>query len=222
MRPIRWLLRSRVSSALLLSAAVLPVTAGAAGSAATFAPSVVPLAVVGANVPTSSATTPPTSAQCQAVTGGAVQGLLRAGPSIRAEYDFTPVYSGGDTGAGQTIVIFDSFGSPTIQSDLQTFDTAYGIPAPPSFQIYTPEGKPTYPYENAGKGASKNKNFATEISWAYETTLDVEWAHAMAPGANIALVVTPNPETEGVQWPAEHRERPELGAHQQARDDLVG
>lgn len=122
------------------------------------------------------------------------------GPSdIRNQYDFNPVYAAGDTGAGQTIVIFDSFGSPTVESDLQTFDTAYGLPAPPSFKIYTPEGKPTYPYLRAGSGASKNKNFATQINWAYETTLDVEWAHAMAPGANIALVVTPNAETEGVQ-----------------------
>ena len=161
-----------------------------------------PLAVAaGPSVSTSSAATPPTSAQCQAATGGVVQACYgpSAGPPQPADFGELGLRFGGDTGAGQTIVIFDSFGSPTIQSDLQAFDTAYGVPAPPSFTIYTPEGKPTYPYENAGTGASKNKNFATQIGWGYETTLDVEWAHAMAPGANIALVVTPNAETEGVQ-----------------------
>ncbi len=44
-----------------------------------------------------------------------------------------------------------------------------------------------------------NKNLQTAVGWAYETTLDVEWAHAIAPGASIALVVTPIPETQGVQ-----------------------
>ena len=119
---------------------------------------------------------------------------------MRNQYDFNPEYAAGHTGSGQTIVIFDSFGSPTIRSDLATFDSSYGIPAPSSFQIYTPEGSPTYPYQGASPSAVKaNKNFQTEIGWGYETTLDVQWAHAMAPGANIALVETPNAETQGVQ-----------------------
>jgi subtilase family serine protease len=44
-----------------------------------------------------------------------------------------------------------------------------------------------------------NKNVGNRIGWAYETTLDVDWAHAMAPGANIDLVVIPTSETQGVQ-----------------------
>lgn len=43
------------------------------------------------------------------------------------------------------------------------------------------------------------KNVSNEIGWAYETTLDVEWAHAMTPLANIALVTVPVAETQGVQ-----------------------
>jgi subtilase family serine protease len=96
--------------------------------------------------------------------------------------------------------MFDSFGSPTIQPDLTTFDTAYNIPAPPSFSVYRPEGNVTYRYVGASASAVKaNKNFQNEINWGYETTLDVERAHAMAPGANIALVETPVAETQGAQ-----------------------
>ena len=51
----------------------------------------------------------------------------------------------GNDGAGQTIVIFDSFDSPTIASDLQSFDAGYGLPAPPSFTILSPLG--TVPYD---------------------------------------------------------------------------
>jgi subtilase family serine protease len=139
---------------------------------------------------------PPTSSQCIAAYGIACY----SPQDMRNQYDFNPEYAAGHTGSGQTIVIFDSFGSPTIRSDLATFDSSYGIPAPPSFQIYTPEGNPTYPYQGASPSAVKaNKNFQTEIGWGYETTLDVQWAHAMAPGANIALVETPNAETQGVQ-----------------------
>ena len=186
----------RIVIGLASSAAFLLAPVGTAGSL--IATSTGGLAVVGPHVATSSPTTPPTSAQCAAATGGVV--LACYGPyDLRNQYDFNPVYAGGDTGAGQTIVIFDSFGSPTIKSDLQSFDQAYGLPDPPSFNIYEPEGNVTYPYTNAGPGAANNKNFATEINWGYETTLDVEWSHAMAPGANIALVVTPVAETEGVQ-----------------------
>jgi subtilase family serine protease len=97
-------------------------------------------------------------------------------------------------------VIFDSYGSPTIEQDLQTFDEAYGIQAPPSFRIYEPEGHVTLNYDKLPSPANfNNKNINTQVGWAYETTLDVEWAHAMAPDAGIALVVTPVQESAGAQ-----------------------
>ena len=143
-----------------------------------------------------SAGPPPTSAQCIAAYGIACYDPQ----DMRNQYDFNPEYKAGHTGTGQTIVIFDSFGSPTIRQDLTTFDSSYQIAPPPSFNIYTPEGNVTYPYQGASPSAvAKSKNFQTQISWGYETTLDVEWAHAMAPGANIALVETPVAETQGVQ-----------------------
>ena len=153
----------------------------------------VPLMSVGA---VSHSGGPPSTAVCFAN-----YGIACYGPSdMAAEYNFNGAYAKGYTGKGQTIVIFDSYGSPTIRQDLATFDKAYGIPNPPSFKIYYPEGKPVLNYQGLPSPVNyNNKAVATEVGWAYETTLDVEWAHAMAPGANIALVTVPVAETQGVQ-----------------------
>jgi subtilase family serine protease len=111
------------------------------------------------------------------------------GPAqVRDSYDLPALYAQGVTGEGTTIVIVDSYGSPSIRKDLAVFDRTYHIPAPPQFQIIQPAGRiPAY------DPASSDM-----VGWAGETTLDVEWAHAIAPGAKILLVETPVPETEGV------------------------
>ena len=107
---------------------------------------------------------------------------------VQTAYNEQPLFNSGITGKGQTIVIVDSFGSPTIQADLATFDAQYNLPAPPSFKIIQPAGKvPAWDPTDANG----------DVGWAGETTLDVEWAHSMAPGANILLVETPVAETEG-------------------------
>ena len=107
---------------------------------------------------------------------------------LQTAYNEQPLFNSGITGKGQTIVIVDSFGSPTIQADLAVFDAQYNLPAPPSFKIIQPAGKvPTWDPTDANG----------DVGWAGETTLDVEWAHCMAPGANILLVETPVAETEG-------------------------
>jgi hypothetical protein len=107
---------------------------------------------------------------------------------LRTAYQLPAVYARGVTGKGQTIVIVDSFGSPTIKSDLVTFDRHYGYPAPPKFTIIAP----------AGKIPKFNDANSDMSGWAGETTLDVEYAHSLAPGASILLVETPVSETEGV------------------------
>ena len=100
-----------------------------------------------------------------------------------------PLYKAGLNGRGKTIVLVDSYGSPTITSDLATFDQANNLPAPPSFRIIQPAGAvPPYDSNNYDMG-----------DWGFETSLDVEYAHSMAPGANILLVETPVDETLGVQ-----------------------
>jgi subtilase family serine protease len=105
---------------------------------------------------------------------------------VRSAYDVDPLLRQGIDGAGQTIVIVDSFGSPTITTDLARFDHAFHLPAPPSFRVIQPTGPvPAY---------RPNSN---RVGWASETTLDVEWSHSMAPGASIVLVETPTSENEG-------------------------
>src|SRR6202012_1457027 len=127
---------------------------------------------------------PPTTAQCESAYSVA---CYEPG-QIQAAYNLEPLYQAGVTGRGQTIVIVDSFGSPTIASDLATFDKTFSLPAPPSLKIIQPPGKvPTYDPTNSDM-----------VGWAGETTLDVEYAHTIAPGANILLVETPVLETEGV------------------------
>jgi subtilase family serine protease len=105
---------------------------------------------------------------------------------IQQAYNLPRLYKQKITGRGQTIVIVDSFGSPTVQRDLARFDTATGLPAPPSLRVIQPAGK-VPPY----------KPDADREGWAGETDLDVEYAHAIAPGANILLVETPTSENEG-------------------------
>jgi subtilase family serine protease len=108
---------------------------------------------------------------------------------IRQAYDLPALYAKGVTGKGTTIVIVDSFGSPTIGHDLTAFDQVFGLPAPPSFKIIQPAGPvPRYKPGNSDM-----------VGWAGETTLDVEYAHTVAPGASILLVETPVSETEGTQ-----------------------
>src|SRR5262249_2477550 len=107
---------------------------------------------------------------------------------IQNAYDITPLLNAGFTGRGQTIIIVDAFGSPTIEHDLKMFDAAYPLPAPPSLTVLSPLG--TVPFNFFDKD---------QRDWALETTLDVEWAHAVAPEAAIVVLTTPVAETEGVQ-----------------------
>ena len=76
------------------------------------------------------------------------------------------------TGTGQKIAIVDAYGDPSIQTDLNNFCQYYGI-ASTTVQILYPQGKPR----------------SSNSGWALETALDVEWAHAIAPGATIIVSV---------------------------------
>ncbi len=104
----------------------------------------------------------------------------------RVAYDLAPLYAAKVTGKGQTIMIVDSFGSPTIRHDLAYFDRQWGLP------------DPTLNVFKLGKLPPFDKSSATMDGWAEEATLDVEYAHAVAPQAAIDLVETPVAETEGV------------------------
>ncbi|MFJ6383224.1 S8 family serine peptidase [Kitasatospora sp. NPDC092039] len=103
----------------------------------------------------------------------------------RTAYNLDPLYQEGITGKGRTIVIVDSFGSPTIQHDLEVFDKQWGIPDT-NVEVVKWGNVPDFDPKNPD-----------HTGWAGETTLDVEYAHAVAPDAHIILVETGVAETEG-------------------------
>jgi len=47
---------------------------------------------------------------------------------IRAAYQITPLLQHGYTGKGETVVLIESFGSPTLQQDIDAYDQRYHLP----------------------------------------------------------------------------------------------
>lgn len=115
----------------------------------------------------------PTPSQCVARIG-----LACYTPAlIRKAYDIPA----GWTGKGQRIVIVDAYGSPTVRQDLDVFSQTFGLPKA-DLNVYYPGGAPQTSTAHKGQ----------PLGWAGETSLDVQWAHAIAPDATINLVVAPN------------------------------
>ena len=102
----------------------------------------------------------------------------------------------GTLGQGQTIVLVDSYGSPTAASDLKFFHDSFypNLPDPNFTEVY-PQGQPSFSSTNSNglSGPSAAAN------WTGEATLDIEWSYAIAPLAHIILIGVPPAETEGVQ-----------------------
>jgi len=104
-----------------------------------------------------------------------VQGYSPAQISQAYQFNQIKLASGATAdGSGQTIAIVDAYNDPKVASDLSVFDQQFGLTAPPSLKVVNGNGSATLPTTDAG--------------WAGEISLDVQWAHAMAPGANILLV----------------------------------
>lgn len=100
------------------------------------------------------------------------QPVLCYGPDqMRKAYDVDALLKKRVTGKGSAITIVDAYGSPTIRKDLQAFNQAWGLLSAP-LNIISPFGV-----------------HGTDSTWISETSLDVEWAHVMAPGATINLVL---------------------------------
>lgn len=114
---------------------------------------------------------------------------------LRAHYGLGPL-AGSNDGAGQTIVLVDSYGSPTAAHDLATFAATFGGPAP-SFEQVFPLGQPGFT-TTTGQGSGWSGPVSAD-GWAGEANLDIEWAYAMAPRAHLVLLATPVAETQGVQ-----------------------
>nr|WP_260693642.1 S53 family peptidase [Streptomyces sp. BHT-5-2] len=94
----------------------------------------------------------------------------------RQAYNLNPLYRTGVTGKGRTIVIVDSFGSPTIQHDLDVYSARFGMK---STHVDVVKWGTVPPFDPANPA---------RVGWAGESTLDVEMAHAVAPDAHIVLV----------------------------------
>jgi subtilase family serine protease len=104
---------------------------------------------------------------------------------FRVAYGVEALMQKGFTGKGQTVVDIVSFGSPTLQQDMDAFDQHFGLP-PIKIQIMNPLGTKAFD--------PSNKDMA---QWAGETTLDVQIIHAIAPDAGIVVLTSPVSETEG-------------------------
>jgi subtilase family serine protease len=94
---------------------------------------------------------------------------------VKQAYNFP---TAADAGAGQTVAVVAPFDDPNIDGDLNAFSRKFGLPscttANGCFKKVGPRGGKNYP--------------AADKAWAMEISLDVEWAHAIAPGADILLV----------------------------------
>lgn len=100
---------------------------------------------------------------------------------LQTAYGFNQVsLSNGGNGSGQTIAIVDAYDDPTIQSDLKAFDVAFHLVDPPSLTVVSQTGTSSLPSVDPAKTKSND--------WEVEESLDVEWAHALAPYAKIVLV----------------------------------
>jgi subtilase family serine protease len=95
--------------------------------------------------------------------------------TIKSAYGFS---TSTGAGAGKTIAIVDAYDLPTAANDLNVFSQQFGLPlcntTNPCFEKVNQTGGTAYPRKDAG--------------WGLEIALDIEWAHAIAPGAKILLV----------------------------------
>ena len=112
-------------------------------------------------------------------------------------------FPAGLDGTGSSIVIVDAFGSPTVQADLNTLTTTFGLPATsvtvlcgPTWTGAASDNCPIKTIRDLftppppGSNADLCGGVNGMVGWAEETSLDVQAAHAMAPGAKITLVVS--------------------------------
>ena len=94
------------------------------------------------------------------------------------------------SGAGTTIALVDAYDDPTALGDLEAFDAAFGLANPPSFAKVNQQGA-TSPLP--GTDPSGPAEGTDQPTWETEESLDIEWAHVMAPQANLVLVEANSP-----------------------------
>lgn len=171
-----------VAAVLAFTAVVVVMLVGASASSAASGPTAHPINVDPQIVQASGATGPGIlHFTCQGRPIDGSHGIVCYSPAqIQQAYGYSGLLASGVDGTGKTIVIVDAYANPYLTGptgDLAIQDAAFGLPAPPSFTVLQqPNTVPPF-----------NPSDPNQVGWAEEETLDVLWAHAMAPGANIVL-----------------------------------
>jgi subtilase family serine protease len=113
--------------------------------------------------------------------------------ALQAAYGLNDVYAAGYTGKGQTVVLVEGYGYPSMKKDANTFYKLAGLPllTPSNFSIIYPEGKPA---PDAG----------ILTGWEVEIALDMQSSHSVAPGANMLVVATNGQDSEDFQYSIEY------------------
>ncbi len=164
---------------------------GPAGPAAAAAPGVAQPAVATGPVPQRAAPLAPGPARafapsfaCQIPTST----VHCYGPAqVRHAYGIDTLLDGGLTGAGRTVVVVDAFQSPTVREDLTAFEDVFGLP-PADLTVSAPYGLTPFDQEDP-----------VHLAWATQISLDVQWVHAVAPGARVHLVLAPAADDRSLQ-----------------------
>ena len=94
-------------------------------------------------------------------------------PQLLSAYNASSLVSSGYNGKGEGIGILEFGGDPYISQELAVYDQETGLPAPPSLSVVSV--------------GPNNPSIGVVEETPGEEELDVEFSHAMAPGANITV-----------------------------------
>jgi subtilase family serine protease len=120
---------------------------------------------------------------------------------LRTVLGLDQVFAAGFNGAGQTIVLVEGYGYPTLEKDANAFYKLANLPLLNSknFRIVYPEGKPPDPDAGIFTG------------WNIEMALDMDSSHTVAPGANIVVVATNGEDNEDFEYSISYVAEHDLG-----------
>ena len=171
-----------VAAVLAFAAVVAVILVGGSAASAASGPTAHPISVNPETAPLSGKPGPGiVHFSCQGRPIDGSQGIVCYSPAqIQQAYGYSGLLASGVNGAGKTIVIIDAYANPYLtgpSGDLALEDSSFGLPDPPSFTVLQqPNPVPAF-----------DPTDGNQVGWAAEETLDVEWAHVMAPRAKIVL-----------------------------------